>query len=267
MVLVRVGFRVGATTVRGRAFDFFWRLLRRRMPAATAAHYWVGTDVMNTIREAAAGTLRRAAVDESQRDLHLADAPWLVAELASIGITAHSAPVPLPGRAPHAVLPLPQDFAVLTYLPASRFDFYGGPTIVETARRLPGVVFHVVGSDRDAAPSSPSNITWHGWVPDMAQRYAAASVVVRIPLHDGLGSTVIEGLLHARHVIYNQELPHVRTVSPATSPALTEAISELRAQHDAGQLALNLEGRTWALAEFDDDKLVDDLARLLRSSP
>ena len=34
VVLMRVGFRVGATTPRGRAFDAYWSLLRRAKPNA-----------------------------------------------------------------------------------------------------------------------------------------------------------------------------------------------------------------------------------------
>ena len=46
----------------------------------------------------------------------------------------------------------------------------------------------------------------------MPRYYADTTVVVRIPRHDGLGETVVEGLLNARHVLYTHELPFVRTV-------------------------------------------------------
>jgi len=99
----------------------------------------------------------------------------------------------------------------------------------------------------------------------MAQRYAQAAVVVRIPRHDGFGNTVIEGLLNARHVIYTHEVPFVRRVWPATAEALVVALRELQDAHAEGRLAPNLSGRTYALEEFDEDTLVERLLALLRA--
>src|SRR5215210_7719 len=263
VALMRVGYRIGATTIRGRIFDAYWSMLRARLPSAVRCHYWIGTDVLNTLDEARAGTLRWSAVASSKDDLHLADAPWLATELGSIGIEATAAPVPLPGRTSGAVPPLPATFSVLTYAPAARFAFYGGPLVVEAARRRSEIRFDVVGSESTVDPSAPPNVTWHGWVSDMKPRYAAATVVARVPVHDGLGSTVVEALLNARHVIYNQPLQHVRTISPTTTDTLVDAIDEFHEAHRKGRLGPNLAGREWALSEFDDEKLADDLASLL----
>lgn len=265
LVLMRVGYRVGASTARGRLFDVYWSLLRRSLPAAVPCHYWLGTDVLNTIEEAGAGTLRRAVFSAARDDLHIADAPWLVTELQSIGVSAVAAQVPQSYLAPPVAPPLPSEFSVLTYLAASRFDFYGGATILEAARRLPGVRFDVVGSQGDIAPSAPDNVRWQGWVGDMAARYASATVVVRIPRHDGFGATVIEGLLNARHVIYTHEVPFVRTVSPPSTENLAEALAELLDAHASGRLGPNLAGRAYALEEFNEAALVGRLIAALHT--
>ena len=62
-VVVRAGFRAGASTPRGRLFDRYWALLRRAMPDARACHVWLGTDVLRTRREVAAGTIDRRCPD------------------------------------------------------------------------------------------------------------------------------------------------------------------------------------------------------------
>jgi hypothetical protein len=263
---MRAGFRVGATTPRGRAFDAYWSLLRRTKPKATRCHYWLGTDVLNTLEEAAAGTLRWPAVTSSLADLHLADAPWLAVELGSVGIQATSVPVPQPYPAPEVVPPLPAEFNVLTYLSEDRFDFYGGEAILGAARRLSDIRFDVVGRSVDPTGSAPANVHWNGWVSDMSRFYRAATVVVRIPRHDGMGATVIEGLLHARHVIYTHDVPFVHLIEPATTETLVAALAELRAEAVAGRLELNLAGRDYAITTFDRAALVGRLIDLIRAS-
>lgn len=264
MLLMRAGYRVGATTARGRLFDAYWSLMRRSFRDAVACHYWLGSDVLDTINEARAGTLRWAALRGAADDLHLADAPWLVSELESVGIHAVNAHVPVAHRAPVSPPPLPAEFGVLTYLATSRFEFYGGDVILEAARRLPDVRFDVVGTTGMSDRQSPPNVRWHGWVTDMPRYYANATVVVRIPRHDGLGETVVEGLLNARHVLYTHEIPHVRTVWPATAETVVAALAALRDDHLAHRLEPNLAGRAYALEAFDEARLTGRLAALLR---
>lgn len=264
VLVIRVGYRIGATTTRGRLFDAYWSLLRGSLRNAVPCHYWLGSDVLETIEEARAGTLRWAALRGTRDDLHLADAPWLVSELESVGIHAVNAHVPVPHRAPSSPPALPAEFSVLTYLATNRFEFYGGDAILEAARRLPDVRFDVVGTTGAPYRQSPPNVRWHGWVTDMPRYYADTTVVVRIPRHDGLGETVVEGLLNARHVLYTHEVPFVRTVWPATPEALVAALAALRDDHLAERLEANLAGRAYALEAFDEARLAGQLAALVR---
>lgn len=263
LLLIRAGYRLGATTTRGRLFDAYWRALTSMRRRARSCHYWLGSDVLDTLAEAQARTLRLSAIRASRRDLHLADAPWLAAELHSIGIDAQSMPVP-PAHDPPAIAPpLPARFAVLSYLPGQRFAFYGGDILFEVASRMPDVRFDVVGRTDAVTRVPPPNVVLHGWVADMRPRYADASVVVRIPAHDGLGSTVVEGLLNARHVIYTQQLPYTTYLAERSPAALFDALAELQAAHSAGRLGPNTAGREYALEAFDRARLSARLAALL----
>lgn len=264
VVILRAGYRVGAATARGRLFDAYWSLLRRALPGAVGCHYWLGTDALNTLDEARTGRLRLAALLATRDDLHLAVAPWLSSELETIGLRVVTALLPPPHRAPAEPPPLPSEFRVLTYLPAARFDFYGGRAILEAAHRLSGVGFDVVGGPGEVGRPAEANVQWHGWVEDIAERYAGATVVVRVPQHDGYGNTVIEGLLNARHVIYTEDVPFVRRVWPVTADALATVLEELREARVAGRLGPNDAGRAFALKEFDEAKLADQLTALVR---
>jgi hypothetical protein len=266
VLLVRAGYRVGASTWRGRLFDAYWDLLRRSIPRSVGCHYWLGTDVLDTLAEARAGTLRTGALAASRSDFHLAVAPWLVSELKGVGVAASYALLPPPVPAPAAVPPLPDRFTVLTYAPSMRFEFYGGETILEVARRMPHVQFDIVGAPGEPSAAVDCNVTRLGWVDDMADRYARTTVVVRIPGHDGYGNTVIEGLLYGRHVIYTQEVPFVRRVWPATPDAVAVVIGDLHDAHVAGRLELNLPGRAYGLRAYDPATLEDHLAALVRSA-
>ena len=266
VILMRAGFRVGATTRRGRFFDMYWSLLRRAMPRAARCHYWLGTDALNTVEEFEAGTIRRGALAASRDDLHLADAQWLADELATVGLQASVAHVPQPYRSPDTIPPMPAEFRVLTYLSADRFEFYGGDAILEVARRMSDVRFDVVGRSDDPTGAGLPNVHWHGWVADMRPFYADASVVVRIPRHDGLGATVIEALLNARHVVYTHEVPFVRTIASPTADDLFAALDAFRVAASEGRLGPNLEGRDYAATTFEEKTLVDGLLTKLRGA-
>ncbi len=263
-VILRVGFRVGGTPLRARAFDAYWDVLRRRFPPAARAHYWIGTDVLNTLEEARAGTLRWSDVGAAQGDLHLVNGPWLADELRCVGLRAVAAYIPRSFHAPTVLPPLPAVFRVLSYVPGRRFSFYGGDAIIEAAARLPEVTFQIVGQGSAGVAGAPANVKFLGWMADMSQAYRDSTVVVRVPRHDGIGGTVIEGLLFGRHVVYTYPLPTCRQVTPDSPTAIVDAISELRDMQSAGTLAPNVEGRTYALEEFDEVRIAERLQSLLK---
>jgi hypothetical protein len=263
-VVLRVGFRPGAPTARGRAFDALWRAARAANPKARAVFYWIGTDVSSTLRDARAGQLVPRTFANARSAHHIAGAPWLATELEEVGLMPQPIlfPVPLPAVArPEA---LPSDFRVLTYLPAGRSADYGGHEIIAAARALPDAGFVIVGG-RDLI-DHPPNLQMPGWVPSMDEQYVASCAVLRLTRHDALGATVREALVHARHVIYTYDLPHVAHVPFGDATALTIALTHMAEQHGRGQLGLNIEGRTHALQAFDPASLTQQLAAALESA-
>lgn len=177
---------------------------------------------------------------------HLSDGPWLVDELALLGVRAEYEPV----TAVHSGGPVeafPREFRVLTYLPEPRRDFYGANVVYAAARAMPDVRFDVVGAG-NADAAAPQNVRFHGVVKDMPRRIDDSVVLLRQPEHDGKSMLVLEAMARARHVVWNYHFPHVHTARGVDN--VLETLRRLRALHERGELTLNHDGRTFVLNAF-----------------
>jgi hypothetical protein len=247
----RVGLRPGSSSIRGRAFDAFWYLLRFAVPRATAVYYWIGTDVSQTLEAMRGGTIPGRAIRDLHKSLHLADAQWLADELHGIGIEASVQRLPGALTRPDTLLPLPETFRVLTYIPDARHRFYGGLEIFKAARELPSIAFDVVGGSGTWIPHPLPNLLFHGWQNDLAPLYQKSSAVVRLVQHDGMGATAVEGLLFGRHVLYTYPLPHAICMTFGDTGQLVETLRSLSDDFHRGALSLNTAGHDWAARAFD----------------
>lgn len=260
-VLVRVGFRPGARTWRGRAFDTALRVFGSR---ATKVCYWIGTDVLklteDIAQESPVAAWRTPALVV---DHHLAGSELLQLELARAGIAASVVGFPWRTvRAPDVLPPLPAQFTVLTYVPDARADFYGGATVVAAARQLPDVRFEVMGGEGTWVSSPPPNLHFLGWVDDPASAYSRASCVLRLVQHDSIGGTAVEGLLFGRTVLYSQALEHTLTVE-SDAASVCRALSALICASAAGRLEVDATAAQWARTTFDPTTRFENLAQHL----
>jgi hypothetical protein len=264
-VLVRVGFRPGATTPFGRLFDAAWRVLLALRPKARPVMYWIGTDVMNTaeaLRNPAALARFKSA---SSGMTHLAASQGLVDELALLGVESRLAWFPaLTLNVPTTPPPYPERFTVLSYVPDARASFYGGPDLVALARALPDVLVRIVGGAGAWVEGEvPPNMTFVGWVEDMGPEYELATVVTRLVEHDALGATAIEGVLYGRGVVYTGELQHAQHVPFGDLAALCAVISVYYARWQSGDMAPDLSAAQWARKEFSQQERIRVLLREL----
>jgi hypothetical protein len=264
-VIVRMGFPVGAPSIRGRAFDFFWRALHIINPSAVYLHYWIGSDVQSVTRYHAAGSLRRGAFGQAMGEMHVAVAPWLADELRELSVDATV--IPYYGLDRYSMeageLALPSQFTVLMYIPDQRWAFYGGEQVVEAARRLPQVRFVVTAGTGNWLQDRPANVSFIGWCDDMVGLYKKSTVVLRLAQHDGLSNTVMEGLAMARHVIWNYPMPFTTKVRFEDIDGVVAEIRRLLESHDAGTLVPNTAGRCWALAAYDQGNLIKVLCEAM----
>jgi len=209
---------------------------------------WVGSDVVKAAPEAS-----RAVIEQAW---HWCVAPWLQDELAEAGIAAEVVRI-TPPRVPDVVPAFPPTFGVLSYVLDGRDDLYGRDFILELARRRPEIRFILLG----AVPTDPlpANVTALGWVSDTDSIMTQTTIYLRPASHDGLSNLVLEALAHGRHVLWTHPFPGVEVVN--TVDAAEARIDELRRQHAAGRLPLNLEGRHAVIEMFDPSAVAHDISR------
>jgi hypothetical protein len=198
--------------------------------------HWLGSDVTYALAAARSG---RASARLQRRPVHWAEVDWTASELEPLGISADLVPL-TSTRMDFNIVPFPETFTVLTYLPEGRPEFYGQEIVANLASALPGVRFLVAGNAGEARPTA-DNIAYLGWVPEMRDVYARSNVLLRMPIHDGLSFMVLEALACGRYVIWNHPLAGVIEAHSGD-----EALASLRLladEHQSGKLQPNVPGR------------------------
>ncbi|MDO8847905.1 MAG: glycosyltransferase [Coriobacteriia bacterium] len=264
-VVVRIGFRPGARTWRGRLADAALRAARQLHPGQKTAYYWIGTDVQGLTRDAEADVWPRWLQRELAAARHGAVAQRLVDELAQVGVDADLLPHPPMNRATGTgVAPLPAQFSVLTYIPDARPEFYGAPAVFEAARQLPDVHFRVLGGTGSGV--TPSNIEFLGWQEDPARWFVESSCLVRMVEHDGCGGTVLEALSYGRPVIYSYDQEGVIFVPFGDTDALVKELRALCERHVTGELLANEVIAASTRERYSPERCYPRLAEWLRSA-
>jgi hypothetical protein len=246
-------YQVGGQVARWSRPDLLMMAIRPRI-----VMHWTGSDVLYARRIA-----RRGQVSARLRAgcTHWAGAPWLVDELAPLGVRARWVPHSAVD-APATVPPLPETFTVLTYLRPGREAFYGSAAVLAVARALPEARVLVAGVERlDAAPA---NVRCLGWVEDMPSLYARAHVLLRMPAHDGLAFMVQEALAFGRHAVWRYPFPG--SIQAAGEQDACARVAALFDRQVGGALGLNLEGAAHVRERFNPRRIRDDLRRGLAAA-
>jgi hypothetical protein len=236
-------YGIGSSIERSSPLDLVARSGRRVLM------HWVGTDVLFARRAERRGRVSARL----RRSHHWADAPWLIDELGALSLKVAEHPLPMPIAVGHP-LPLPDEPAVLIFLPAAPHRAYDVDGTREVVAALPDVRFLLVGGFEISA----ENVENLGFVEDMAAVYARASLFLRLVRHDGLSHSVVEALSYGRQVVWKYSLPGV------TRAATTgEAIAAIRG-HTRAPLALNEPGIE-ASRRYAPERVVSEAADALEA--
>lgn len=216
------------------------QLFRFRFTKKPIVYHWIGSDVQRIVKDAPLRRRLKKWLIDFFPAFHLTVYEPLREELARVGINARLLPL-VPAEFPAEPLPLPEKFAVLSYVPAQRWEFYQGALILEAARRMPRLDFHIV-----AAPgmeNAPPNVQFHGYVDEMKPLYQQCTALLRLTHHDGLSKMVLEALAYGRYALWNHPFPHCRLVK--TVEDVQKELLALSKQED-----INREGLAYVTQHF-----------------
>lgn len=172
--------------------------------------HWIGTDVLR-IREDYYKNPRKINTE----CVNLSGAEWIADELREIGIESKTIPT-VPENMDFSCPPMPNEHAILAYIPSCRADFYGIDIMRRLAADLPDVMFYIVANNGEGDPDKLPNMIYKGWVDSdrMRTTMAESTVLFRYPKHDSLSRMVMEALAAGRKVVYKYRYPYV--ITPAS---------------------------------------------------
>lgn len=216
---------------------------------------WSGSDIFFAQEEFSAGKKEPWIADK----IHWAVSPWLAEEVRSLGLRCEWVQASFVEPVAE-VLPLPEKFSVLAYVPdREKSKLYGWDQIVEAARALVSVEFNVVGLREAETLQAPPNVKMHGWARDLRPYLQRSTVLWRPVEHDGLSFMVLEALAQGRHVLYSYRLPGCIEVK--TAEAAKRELRRLAALHDSKTLMVNESGIRSIAESFTPQKVRTDLLR------
>jgi hypothetical protein len=243
-----------AYTWGGRVSQGKFLRLARLAGVRNLVMLWSGSDIFFANEQHAEGKLDPWIAKQT----HWAVSPWIASEARAIGLDCEFVQASFVQPEPN-LAPLPANFSVLCYVPnAQKAPLYGWDEIVEVARLLPDVQFHIVGLQHGTLRAT-LNVKFTGWVRDLAPHLRAASVLWRPVKHDGLSFMVLEALAQGRDVIYSY--PFDGCIFANGTESAAARIAELQRKHAAGQLTLNQAGVDSIRASYAPDIVRGNLLR------
>ncbi len=226
-----------------RKFLKYLRLLRKKI-----VFHWIGTDVYNCIHNS------ETNVQYPLDITHLAGSQLLHDELKNIGIKSIIVPI-IPFSMDLSIMDMPDTHRVLNYVPNGRERFYSADVVVNLAKRNQDIIFDVVGTDKfEGINEIPENICFHGKVSkDGIQKiYKNITILLRIPLHDGLSMMVIEALAKGKYVLYKYRHPYVYTPDSNDIEDIDKTLKKIL----KSKPKINFRGHDYVKKYYNEDEMM-----------
>ena len=244
-------------------FKVFYYMLRNSN--VIILMHWIGTDVSNYVTSTTIYhnifynllklLLKSPNIARSQI-LNLSVSPWLADELKSVNSHSIIFPISTIGQMEeyNEVLS-PKKYDVMSYVPKSSFDFYGGSIIIRLAKKLPDLNFLIIMPDitKNQLPSCPlENLTLISKVAfsDMYKFYKMSKCFLRIPQHDGLSLSVLESLFYELECIWIYDFPYTKKVNRDNVNQIALLIQEI-----ADNFQPNKKGHKYVMENYSIDVL------------
>jgi hypothetical protein len=134
-------------------------------------------------------------------DVNITDDEFVAKELNDVGIPARVQPLPIYSIYPLTNLPSTKQITI--YLPDPTmhdFEHYQGSMIKKLVKEFSDVNF-LITRNSGKFFKNEKNVKCILWIDDMKKIYENSLAVIRLPLHDATGATIIEALSMGRTMI------------------------------------------------------------------
>lgn len=163
--------------------------------------HWIGTDVLNYKNT----WFNRKFFNSI--NIHLCNDLNLKKELKDLQISAETLTI-IPNTMDLSLPSMPDEHAVLVYLPKGKEKFYGYDTVKQLSNIYTNINFYIVAND-DKTLFTENNVKVLGYLSfdEMAVLYKDISIILRITYHDSISQMIIEGMYKGKEVIWNWDHP------------------------------------------------------------
>jgi len=199
--------------------------------------------------------------------INFAGAPWLVDELSKLNINALYLPITTIDTHKLGIIDNQhvKDIDFISYVPFSRFDFYGGDKIVNLANRWQKYQFLIIFSDLNEIPSDitgkiPKNIIILPRVErnKMPELYQRSKFFIRYTQHDSESLSVFEALYYNLQVLWTYDFPYTHKIE--TFEKLSDSLPSL-----VNSWHPNYDGHAYVLEHFSIEKWRKDFVEIIKS--
>lgn len=214
--------------------------------------HWVGSDIELARSDA---DVRRAV--QRSKAHNLAEVEWTARELEEVGLQSDILPLPARHQG-GGVMPLPERFTIMLYLPKVRPEFYGMHEYQRLLAELnrQDIRVYVVGGGSLSTPHSAEVINC-GWRSDLSDIYQQSTLLIRYTPHDGLALMVLEALSFGRHAIWTRPFPFVNQVN--AYDRLSMVVRGLLKKHQQGTLQAQYVAAEMVRERYSAERCVGDI--------
>ena len=186
----------GSPTV---TFPGIFSLIRFRLWGKKIVVSWMGFDIRRVRRNFFWRSTSRVLL--GMIDVHVTDDEYVAEELKQVGIPARVQPMPI--YLIYSLTKLPEKKKIVVYLPDPTirdFKIYQGSMIRKLVKEFSNVEF-LITSNSGKFFQKDDNVECVLWTDNMKEIYENSIAVIRLPVHDATGATIIETLSMGRTMI------------------------------------------------------------------
>jgi hypothetical protein len=235
---------------------------------------WTGTDVLyftspktpiNWIKKIIIKNMQKI---RSKKIINITVSKWLKDELKTEGIPTYYFPrTTIDNR---KLLPLDEtqkksiDF--LSYVPLTKYVFYGGQYMIKLAKELPKYTFALVVPDITDHKKLPNldipNLTFYPKLTfrEVQKMYLKSKCFLRLTEHDGLSLSVLEALYYKLQVIWTYNFPYVTHIKKGNLHQLKEILINIMESYSP-----NTGGHNYVMQNYSSEKFKEGFLKLIKN--